>query len=163
MDLMKDDIPAFEAAIARLMSAFDALPESLTGIKPRPEDWSIKEIACHLVDSASNNHQRFTRLQRMQRLEFPAYETEPWVAVEKPEGLPWKDLLGLLKLYNVFILHLVRNMDPACLGNVWAIGGESKTLDFLVRDYYRHIDWHLAHLANRVHEVRALSQTQAEE
>ena len=154
---MKDEIPTFEAAIARLMSAFDALPEALTGVKPRLGDWSIKEIACHLFDSASNNHQRFTRLQRTQRLEFPAYETEPWVAVEKPEGLPWKDLLDLLRLYNVFILHLVRNLDPACLTNVWAIGGESKTLAFLARDYYRHLDWHLAHLETRIREIQALS------
>jgi hypothetical protein len=154
---MKDEIPAFKAAVARLMSAFDAIPESLTDVKPRAEDWSIKQIACHLVDSASNNHQRFTRLQRTQRLEFPAYETEPWVAVEKPAGLPWKDLLGLLRLYNVFLLHLVRTIDPACLGHVWVIAGESKTLEFLVRDYYRHIDWHLAHLASRTREIRALS------
>jgi hypothetical protein len=154
---MNSEIPAFEAAVARLMSAFDAIPASLTDIKPRPEDWSIKQIACHLVDSASNNHQRFTRLQRTQCLDFPAYETEPWVDVEKPEALPWKDLLGLLKLYNVFILHLVRNIDPACLGNVWVVGGESKTLEFLARDYYRHIDWHLAHLETRIHEVRALA------
>ena len=154
---MKDEIPAFEAAIARLMSALDALPEEMTSVKPRPEDWSIKEIACHLVDSASNNHQRFTRLQRTQRLEFPAYETEPWVAVEKPNGLPWGQLLGLLKLYNVFILHLVRTIDPACLGNVWVIDGEPKKLEFLVRDYYRHLDWHLAHLQTRIHEIRTLS------
>ena len=153
---MRDEAPAFAAAIARLVSAFDAIPESLTEVKPRPEDWSIKQIACHLVDSASNNHQRFTRLQRTPRLEFPAYETEPWVAVEKPEGLPWQDLLGLLKLYNVFLLHLARNIDPACLGNVWVIGGESKTLEFLVRDYYRHIDWHLAHLETRIREIRTL-------
>jgi hypothetical protein len=154
---MKDEVPAFEAAVARLLSALEALPEWLTQVKPRPEDWSIKEIACHLVDSASNNHQRFTRLQRTQRLEFPAYETEPWVAVEKPAGLPWKDLLGLLRLYNVFLLHLVRNIDPACLGHVWVIAGESKALEFLVHDYYRHMDWHLAHLEARVREIRALS------
>jgi len=155
---MKDEIPAFKAAVARLMSAFDAIPESLTDVKPRAEDWSIKQIACHLVDSASNNHQRFTRLQRTQRLEFSPYETEPWVAVEKPEGLLWKELLGLLKLYNVFLLHLVRNIDPACLNNVWIAGSESKTLEFLVRDYYRHLDWHLAHLETRIRELRALSR-----
>jgi hypothetical protein len=156
---MKNEIPAFEAAIARLMSAFEAIPDSLTDVQPRPEDWSVKQIACHLVDSASNNHQRFTRLQRTQCLEFPAYETEPWVVVEKPEGLPWDALLGLLKLYNVFLLHLVRNIDPSCLGNVWVVGGESKTLEFLVRDYYRHIDWHLAHLEARIREIRGLSRS----
>jgi len=85
---MKDEIPTFEAAIARLMSAFDALPEALTGVKPRLGDWSIKEIACHLVDSASNNHQRFTRLQRTQRLEFPPMKPNPGLRSRSPKDCP---------------------------------------------------------------------------
>jgi hypothetical protein len=52
----------------------------------------------------------------------------------------------------------VQNIDTSCLANVWAVGGESKTLEFLVRDYYRHIDWHLAHLETRIREIRGLSR-----
>ena len=72
--------------------------------------------------------------------------------------MSWKDLLDLVKVYNVFILHLARNIDPSCLNHVWVIGDEAKTLEFLVRDYYRHIDWHLTHLETRINEVRALSR-----
>lgn len=153
---MNDEIPKFEASLGRLMALFDAIPQPLVHIKPNPDDWSVKEIACHLVDSASNNHQRFTRLQRTQRLVFPAYETEPWVAVERAQTMDWQTLLGLLKSYNAFVLHLVRNLDPACLGNVWVIDGQEKPLDFLARDYYRHLDWHFEHLQKRITEVRAL-------
>ena len=81
---MESEIPAFRATLARLLALFESVPESIVDIKPSTENWSIKEIACHLVDSASNNHQRFTHLQRTQRLAFPPYEPEPWVAVEKP-------------------------------------------------------------------------------
>ena len=38
-----------------------------------PGDWSVKEIVGHLVDSVSNNHQRFIRLQVADRLVFPDY------------------------------------------------------------------------------------------
>lgn len=31
--------------------------------KPNPKKWSKKEILGHLIDSASNNHQRFVRAQ----------------------------------------------------------------------------------------------------
>jgi hypothetical protein len=153
MTPLGSEIPIFEATLSRLMALFDSAPEAIVGVQPQPDDWSVKQIACHLIDSASNNHQRFTRLQQIARLEFPGYQAEPWVAVEKPKCLPWADLLGLLKAYNTFILHLVRNLDPVCLGHVWVVEGQEKTLDFLVRDYYRHLEWHITHLENRLREV----------
>jgi hypothetical protein len=149
------ELAAFEATLSRLLVLFESAPESVVGVQPRPEDWCVKQIACHLIDSASNNHQRFTRLQRTARLEFAPYDTEAWVAVEKPEGLAWAQLLGLLKHYNAFILHLARNLDLACLGHVWVADGKEKTLEFLVRDYYRHLDWHITHLETRLREVGA--------
>ena len=134
----------------------ESVPAAIVDRKPRPEDWSIKQIACHLVDSASNNHQRFTRLQRARRLEFPAYETEAWVAVEQPAGLSWQIMLDLVRAYNAFVLHLVANLDPACLCNVWVVDGKELTLEFLARDYYRHLDWHTSHLEARIREVKAM-------
>jgi hypothetical protein len=151
---MKDEIPSFEASMTRLWALFESVPEALIDIKPRPDDWSVKQIACHLVDSASNNHQRFTRLQRTARLEFPPYETEAWVAVEQPEAMAWTSLFTLLKSYNAFVLHLVRNLDPACLAHVWVMQGKELTLEYLARDYYRHLDWHFEHLEKRIHEVK---------
>jgi hypothetical protein len=146
----------FEATLAKLWSRIDAIPAALVDVKPRPEDWSAKEIVCHLVDSASNNHQRFTRLQRNARLEFPAYESEPWVMVEKPAAVPWSSLVALLKAYNDFVLHLVRSVDPACLGHVWVVDGKELSLEYLMGDYYRHLEWHIAHLDKRLLEVAAL-------
>jgi hypothetical protein len=154
---MRNEIPAFQATLARLIALFESVPAALVDVKPRPEDWSIKQIGCHLVDSASNNHQRFTRLQGAARLEFPAYEAEPWIAIEKPEGLAWKTVLDLLRAYNAFVLHLVANLGPACLQNVWVVDGKELTLEYLARDYYRHLDWHHAHLEMRIREVKAIS------
>ena len=39
-----------------------------------PSAWSAKEIIGHLIDSASNNHQRFVRAQWMDDLVFDGYE-----------------------------------------------------------------------------------------
>jgi hypothetical protein len=50
---MENDIPGFRATLARLLALFESVPESLVDVKPRTEDWTIKEIACHLVDSAN--------------------------------------------------------------------------------------------------------------
>jgi hypothetical protein len=154
---MEKEIPGFKASVDRLLALFASVPEGLVDIKPSADAFSVKQIACHLVDSASNNHQRFTHLQRTPRLTFPAYDSEAWVTVEKPESMPWKPLLDLVACYNTFILHLVANLDPACLGNVWVIDGQERTLEFLARDYFRHINWHIEHLEKRIAEVKAQS------
>jgi hypothetical protein len=48
-----------------------ALPENIMTFRPSEDDWSSKEITGHLIDSASNNHQRFVRLQLLEHLTFP--------------------------------------------------------------------------------------------
>ena len=58
------------AAIERLRFAVRTLPGVLAGFsgaeseqRPSPERWTKKEVVGHLIDSASNNHQRFVRCQ----------------------------------------------------------------------------------------------------
>jgi hypothetical protein len=101
------DLAQFEATVEQLTDLFASVSDAVTAKKPRTGDWSVKEIACHLIDSASNNHQRFVHLQRTTRLTFPVYEAEPWVAVEKANVLPWAVLFELFRQYNHFILHLL--------------------------------------------------------
>jgi hypothetical protein len=79
MTSLDGETRGFEATLHRLLALFESASEAVVGVQLRPGDWSVKQIACHLIDSASNNHQRFTRLQRTARLEFPPYEPEPWV------------------------------------------------------------------------------------
>ncbi len=67
------------AAIERLRFAVRTLPGVLAGFseaeseqRPSPERWTRKEVVGHLIDSASNNHQRFVRGQLAAGQEFPA-------------------------------------------------------------------------------------------
>lgn len=57
-------------AINRLEYLCNIIPDLLTNIddktfdeKTNPEKWSKKEIIGHLIDSTTNNHQRFVRTQ----------------------------------------------------------------------------------------------------
>ena len=57
-------------AIKRLEYLCDVIPQLLATIdaqsfslKSNPDKWSKKEIIGHLIDSATNNHQRFVRGQ----------------------------------------------------------------------------------------------------
>src|ERR1700730_15199763 len=50
-----------------------ALTEPETETRSGSTKWSRKEILGHLIDSASNNHQRFVRAQLDGALNFPGY------------------------------------------------------------------------------------------
>ena len=50
----------------------EAIPDNKASAKPQPGKWSSKEIIGHLLDSASNNHQRFVRAALQGELTFPA-------------------------------------------------------------------------------------------
>ena len=74
------------AAIKRLRFAVRTLPGVLAGFseaqseqRPSAERWTRKEVVGHLIDSASNNHQRFVRAQVASGQDFPGYEQGQWV------------------------------------------------------------------------------------
>ena len=66
---------AIAAATPRLL----ALSDAEAAKAPAPGKWSPKQVLGHLIDSASNNHQRFVRAQFTDDLVFAGYQQEPWV------------------------------------------------------------------------------------
>src|SRR2546423_6414089 len=140
-----------ELGAARLLE----IPEKQSAI-PRSEDkWSPKEIIGHLIDSASNNHQRFVRAQFTDELIFAGYEQEGWVRVQNYQGEGWTELVQLWKLYNQHIIHLVSLIPEETRTklrnkhNLHQIASdtisenEPVTLDFFIRDYLDHMKKHL--------------------
>lgn len=123
---------------------------------PRAEGkWSPKEIIGHLIDSASNNHQRFVRAQFTDDLVFDGYEQEGWIRVQNYQGEAWLELIQLWKLYNQHILHLMSlvpeetRMKLRYKHNLNQIASDSLskdepvTLDWFMRDYVDHMKKHL--------------------
>src|SRR5215469_15303111 len=90
------------AAEERLRIAVRTLPGVLAGFseaeseqRPSPERWTRKEVIGHLIDSASNNHQRFVRGQIAAGQDFPGYEQEQWVRIQGYQSARWADLIDL--------------------------------------------------------------------
>lgn len=59
--------------------------------------WTLKEMVGHLIDSASNNHQRFIRLQIENEILFPFYDPEEWKNISKVNSLDYTDLISFWK------------------------------------------------------------------
>jgi hypothetical protein len=106
--------------------------------------WSRKQILGHLVDSATNNHQRFVRAQLQQELVFPSYEQEGWVRVQGYAERPWKALVELWDSLNRHVAHVVSRIPEDRLATPVRLGeGQPVTLEFVARDYVRHLRHHL--------------------
>ena len=122
------------------------LPDQTLRFRPSENDWSIKEITGHLIDSASNNHQRFVRLQLSAHLTFPDYGQDNihWVRIQNYQDRTWDELLALWRHYNIQLAYIIRSVDPSCLSNVWQLNAQKRvTLYELMTDYLRHLEAHL--------------------
>src|ERR1700683_2881109 len=106
--------------------------------------WSRKQVLGHLIDSASNNHQRFVRAALEGSLEFPGYDQEGSVAVEAVRQMPWPVLSALWASYNRYLSHILAHLPKDTLQAPCRIGSsEPVTLQFLAEDYLVHLVHHL--------------------
>jgi hypothetical protein len=130
--------------IEDFISRFGSLEEASASKKPQPDKWSKKEILGHLIDSASNNHQRFVRVQHLKSLNIPGYEQQEWVKIQQYNSREWKELLSFWRLYNLHLAHIIGNMDEASLQDSITIGAnEPTTIGHIALDYVGHIQHHL--------------------
>lgn len=138
------------AAAQRLEEILNTVPgrllrysEAEASAKPAPGNWSKKEIIGHLIDSASNNHQRFVRLQLETDIPLPNYEQDSWVALQRYQALNWIDLVKFWMIYNKHLLHLLKHADESRLANRALMDGQAVELGFFIDDYVRHLEHHL--------------------
>ncbi len=148
-------------AINEATPILQAMSDDRSRLRPAPGKWCPREIIGHLIDSASNNHQRFVRAQFQDDLIFPGYEQDAWVAAQQYRDAPWDDLIALWRSFN---LHIARFMDiipedvrmrPRVRHNLDQIATNAvprdkpATLDYFMRDYVVHLKHHLAQIGIR--------------
>lgn len=112
--------------------------------KPDPNEWSKKEILGHLIDSAANNHQRFVRAVYKVADRFPTYNQDEWVRIQRHNDAPWPSLVALWSAYNLHLSRVIECIPEDAESSPCNIGKkEPVTLEFVVRDYLRHLQHHL--------------------
>lgn len=143
-----------DAATPRLL----ALSDSESKMLPAPGKWSPREVVGHLVDSASNNHQRFVRAQFTDDLVFTGYDQEAWVTAQAYRAAPWPELVGLWRLFNLHLAHVMEatpgpvRLRPRARHNLHEIAwqlvpqDQPATLEYLMRDYVGHLKHHIAQI-----------------
>lgn len=132
------------AVVSQSLAKLQALSEAEVMRSRGAGKWVKKEILGHLIDSAVNNHQRFVRAQTTERLIWPGYEQDRWVALQKYRERPWAEVVGVWEGLNRHIAHVMAHVPPERLGTTCVIGdNEPVTLEWLMGDYVRHLRHHL--------------------
>jgi hypothetical protein len=94
--------------------------------------WSRKQVIGHLIDSASNNHQRFVRAALQPSLDFPDYNQDGNIRVEAVQEMEWSLLISLWAAYNRYLAHIIAHLPASKLDTVCRIySGERSRLAFL--------------------------------
>lgn len=122
------------------------LPDKVISQRRNKQNRTIKEILGHLVDSASNNHQRIVRLQYNKSLAFPDYrqDNDRWIAIQQYQKADWENLIALWKYYNYHMIHVIDNVDEPCLSHSWTdFEGNMVTLQDMIAYYPVHLKLHL--------------------
>jgi hypothetical protein len=142
-----------EGLIESVVKTTCDFPETLLLFRPAENSWCIKEVVGHLIDSASNNHQRMVRLQIKDQLVFPDYrhDNEKWVRLQGYAQRPWSEILALWQQFNRHIAHLIRSVDGSCLKHVWIQEPKSHiSLAELMHGYLQHLRLH----ADQIDEIK---------
>jgi len=116
----------------------------IAGKKAGPDIWSKKEILGHLIDSASNNHQRFVRGAQNAARDFPTYNQDGWVEVQCYNEMDWLNLVDLFFRYNLHLCRVIGFLPREVLDNPCNVGKKNPvTLKFVIEDYLRHLRHHI--------------------
>ncbi|MFL5497807.1 MAG: DinB family protein [Gemmatimonadaceae bacterium] len=155
---MQTYVTDLRASVEHATAVLERVSDEASRRRPAPGKWSPREIIGHLVDSASNNHQRFVRAQFQEPLIFPGYEQDAWVALQHYQDAPWRELLALWRTFNLHIARLMeltpaeQRLRPRAEHNLDALAwkpvpkDEPATLDYFMADYVAHLKHHLAQL-----------------
>ena len=142
-------------AISRLQFLIDIIPSLLTEIdelkfseKPNLEKWSKKEIIGHLIDSATNNHQRFVRCQ-FENVPKIVYDQNNWNKFNFYQQIDKKQIIEFWTIYNKQLVELMKNIpNENLLSECKTSDDKNYTIAFLISDYVEHLEHHLQQIVS---------------
>ncbi len=151
--MMADPGKELRKAVAFAIPRLVAIPEVEASRPPAPGKWSPKEIIGHLIDSASNNHQRFVRAQLPGASAFDGYAQDDWVKLQRYNKTDWSALVGLWASFNLHLAWVMEHTpeetalrsrpDLQLARLAFRPANGPVSLGWFIEDYVEHLKHHL--------------------
>jgi hypothetical protein len=140
-----------EQTVAQVRPLLERVTEQEASRRPQPGKWSKKEIIGHLLDSASNNHQRFVRAALQGELTFPGYSQDALVELQRFNEMKWEFLIAFWVSYNLFLAKVLAVLPPDAASVQCTIGKNTPaTLEWIAQDYVAHLKHHLNQILGKM-------------
>ena len=115
---------------------------------PHPGKWSKQQTLGHLLDSATNNHQRFVRIQ-YESAPVIYYDQEQWNNLHDYNSWGNHQLIQFWVSYNSFLIELIKRIprDRLSLMGI-SRNDDQHTLEWYISDYVEHLERHLKQITD---------------
>lgn len=143
--MISNSINKLKEIIETTPSILNNFSEETFNKKENLNKWSKKEILGHLIDSATNNHQRFVRGQFEENPKI-TYNQNNWNKYNFYPEINSKQLIDFWKIYNIQLLEIMNKIEVKNLQKTVDVNEKLLTLEFLVIDYVEHLEHHLKQL-----------------
>ena len=128
--------------IGKVPGILAQISEEKMSEKPARDKWSKKEIIGHLIDSATNNQQRFVRGQ-FEVIPEISYDQNKWNQYNFYQQIASNQIITFWSIYNKQLIEILKRMPPANLKKQIKVGEKIFTIEFLITDYVEHLEHHL--------------------
>jgi hypothetical protein len=124
-----------------------SVPVALADVPWREGGWTRKQIVGHLLDSATNNRQRFVRASSEGFFNGRNYDQDAWVAAHGYADQTWETLLGWWEAEHEILMAVVDRVPDSRFEAECVLDADAPVaLRFLIEDYVAHQRWHLKQL-----------------
>jgi hypothetical protein len=153
---MKETITTLRQIVESFVPKLSAIDGETFSAKPQPQKWSKNEVLGHLVDSAQNNLRRFICAQYEARPPQILYKQDFWVSANGYVNYWQADIIGLWRLVNLQICHVLENMPEENYQQLCSTSPDpdyTQTLEWLAADHVKHLKHHLNQIIPQSYDV----------
>lgn len=132
-----------------MKTALGALSDSQARFKPRPAEWSTKEVLSHLIDTERVFAYRLLRISRKDKTPLPGFEQDDYVRESGADEVPLADLLDEFDHLRRANILAIRNTKEANLAEIGSASGNPVSARALVYMLVGHVEHHMLSLKEK--------------